>query len=64
MSSATVLTLTVDAASIGTYAGPKLADKAVAEGRCTKFKWKPDLRDGKILGFWIKFEDSEPELIR
>jgi hypothetical protein len=36
--------------------GQKLADRAVAEGRAIKFRWKPDLCEGKILGFWIAFE--------
>jgi hypothetical protein len=43
--------------------GQKLADKAIAEGRFIKFKWRPYLRNGRILGFRIQFEDCEPQLI-
>jgi hypothetical protein len=44
--------------------GQKRADQAVAEGRAIKFRWKPDLRDGKILGFWVQFDGQEPKLVR
>jgi len=44
--------------------GQKLADKAIAEGRSTKFGWKPYLRGEKISGFWVLFEGREPELIQ
>lgn len=44
--------------------GQKLADNAVAEGRTIKFRWKPDLCSGKILGFWVAFEGQKPKLVR
>jgi hypothetical protein len=44
--------------------GQKLADEAIAEGRSIKVKWMPDLLDGKIIGFWIQFKDSEAKLVR
>ena len=44
--------------------GQTLADKAIAEGRSTKFNWSPELRDGKIVGFWIAISGSEPRLIQ
>ncbi len=44
--------------------GQKLADKTVAEGRSIKFRLKPDLYEGKILGFWVQFEGCEPRRIR
>ena len=44
--------------------GQKLADKAVAEGRSIKFRLKPDLYEGKILGFWVQFEGCKPKRIR
>jgi len=44
--------------------GQKLADKAIAEGRSIKFKWRPYLRNGQILGFRIQFGDGEARLVR
>lgn len=44
--------------------GQRAADKAVAEGRTRKFRWKPDLCDGRLSGFWVRFEGQEPKLIR
>jgi hypothetical protein len=44
--------------------GQRVADRAVAEGRTIKFRWKPDLIDGKLLGFWIAFEGHKPKLVR
>ena len=44
--------------------GQRAADKAVAEGRTRKFQWKPDLCDGKLIGFLVRFEGQEPKLIR
>jgi len=44
--------------------GQRIADKAVAEGKAIKFRWEPDLKDGKILGFWIALEGQEPKLVR
>lgn len=44
--------------------GQKLADKAVAEGPSIRFRMKPDLYEGKILGFWIQFEGCKPKRIR
>jgi hypothetical protein len=42
--------------------GQKFADREVAEGRSFKLRLRPDLCDGKILGFWITFEGHEPKL--
>jgi hypothetical protein len=44
--------------------GQRLADRAVAEGRVIRFRWKPNLCDGKILGFWIASEGHKPSLVR
>lgn len=44
--------------------GQQLADKAVAEGRVIRFRLKPDLCEGKILGFWIQFEGRKPKRVR
>lgn len=44
--------------------GQRLADKAVAEGQAVKFRWKPDIDDGKIVGFWIAIEGQKPKLVR
>ena len=44
--------------------GQRLADRAVAEGRIIRFRWKPNLCEGKILGFWITSEGHKPKLVR
>jgi hypothetical protein len=44
--------------------GQKLADKAIAEGRSIKFRWKPELLDGTIIGFRVRFEDGEAKQVR
>jgi hypothetical protein len=44
--------------------GQQIADKAVAEGRSIKLQLKPDLHDGKIIGFWVRFAGEEPKLVR
>lgn len=44
--------------------GQRLADKAVAEGRVIRFRWKPDLCDGKIIGFLVAFEGQKPRRVR
>jgi len=44
--------------------GQRAADKALAEGRTRKFRWKPDLLDGKLCGFWVVFDGEEPKLFR
>lgn len=44
--------------------GQKRADQAVAERRSVKLALKPDLRDKKILGFWVRFEGQKLKLIR
>jgi hypothetical protein len=44
--------------------GQRLADKGVAEGRVVKFRWKPDLCDGRIIGFVVAFEGQKPRRVR
>jgi hypothetical protein len=44
--------------------GQRHADRAIAEGRIIRFTWKPDLRDGKLYGFWVRFEGQEQKLVR
>jgi hypothetical protein len=44
--------------------GQKRTDQAVAEGRSIRLKLKPDLRAGKILGFWVQFEAEKRKLVR
>lgn len=43
--------------------GQKRADLAIAEGRSIKFGLKPELLDGHIVGFWVRFEGREWKLV-
>jgi len=44
--------------------GQKRADQAVAEGRSVRFRWKPDICEKRIIGFWVQFGGQEPKLIQ